>query len=159
MAYPRTQRSRAFKHVRRTSGNLILNNTAWTNLDTALDLVLSAQIGDVIEAAFSARWENEAFGVGIDVHSWVSGAAVTAWSSGVAPTGTGLGVRAWYGLGGVAYGVGGSVMNTLVAGDISAGTVTLRLRFRNAAAGNRTLYASADEPLQFSAKNLGPPAR
>lgn len=158
MTYPRFQLARAFKFFNRSSGSLTLNSTTWANLPTigtTWDVTLPAQIGDVIEVGVSGVWNNEnVIGI-LDVATIVSSSVVNYFST--AGSATGSGVESWVGDALLAYvRIGGSFWYTLVSGDISSGTVTLRLRYRTGSASDKTLFATADNPLQFRAKNLGP---
>jgi hypothetical protein len=155
MSYPRFQRSRDFKFRQRTSADIIANSTSWTNLDTALDITLSAETGDAIECGVSFQAENEASTFRLDVGTLVSSAIVNYFGGAVDP-GSNYGVSGWTAAGGVAASVSGSVMKTLVAGDLSAGTVTVRLRYRTDTAANKTIHAVTARPFQFWTKNLGP---
>lgn len=140
--------------VKRSSGDLTLNNTAWTNVDTGIDIVLTAVAGDVIEVAGSFAWDAGSPNVCLDVATIVSGSPVNY--VGATGGGSDLGIAGWIGIAAVSYASGASVMYTLVSGDISAGTVTLRLRYRTTSAANRILRSSTTIPLHWSAKNLGP---
>jgi hypothetical protein len=155
MAYPRYQAARAFKFSQRTAGSLTANSTSWANLDTGLDLTLAVQVGDVIECGVSFQTENEASTLRLDVGTLVSAAIVNYFGGAVDP-GSNYGVSGWTAPGGIAASVSGSVMKTIVAGDISAGAVTLRLRYRTDSAANKTVHGVAARPFQFWAKNLGP---
>lgn len=150
MTKPRFALARAFKFASRSSGNLTLNSTSFANVDTGLDLVLAAEVGDVIEVGVSVVMGAEAVIAMFDVYTIVSASPVTGFG------GTN-GVSGWY-VSALADNmhVGGSVMSTLVAGDISSGTVTLRLRYKTGTAANKTLLANTANPLHFWAKNLGP---
>jgi hypothetical protein len=159
MAYPRYQAARAFKFFTRTAGNLTLNSTAWADLPTIAatwDAVLAAQVGDVIECSVSAVWGGEVVYGSLDVVTMVSSAPVNAFGGSATSGSLGSGVGAWQGPPSVNDGSGGPVLRTMVGADLSAGTVTLRLRYRTSTATNKTLFASADNSFQFYAKNLGP---
>jgi len=147
-----------FDKGKRTAGNLVLNNTSWTNLDTGLDLVLQANVGDEVTVGLSGRWLNESLECYLDVVSLVSSSPVNAWSKDGAESGTGAGVGAW-GAGATtathASYVGGTISKTIVAGDLENGNVTLRFRFRTASASNRTLNGTSDIPLDVWAINFG----
>lgn len=158
-SYPRFQRARDFKFFTRTAGNLTLNSTAWADLPTigsTWDITLAAEAGDVIECGISAVWGAEAVYGSLDVVSMVSSSPVNAWGGSATSGSTGSGVGAWQGPTGINDGSGGPVMRTLVSGDISAGTVTVRLRYRTNTAANKTLFGSVDNGFQFYAKNRGP---
>ena len=47
------------------------------------------------------------------------------------------------------------VFYTVVSGDISAGTVTLRLRYRTTTAANKTLFAQSNVNFQWGVVNFG----
>ena len=144
-----------FATAKRTSGNITANSTSWANVDTGLDLVLTAASGDYIECGFSAFMANQAVNLGIDVASIVSASPVNYISGGGGASD--YGVQAWLaGDTGHATAVGGSILYLLVSGDISGGTVTLRLRYRTGTASNRTINATTAQPLHWWAKNIGP---
>lgn len=159
MAYPRHQASRAHKKFTRTAGDLTLNSGTWADLPTigtTFDIVLAAQTGDTIEATIAGRMGSEAFTASLDVVTIVAAAFVSSFAtqSTARPT---VGASPWRGLTGVESNVGGSMMFTLAAGDVSSGTVTLRVQYSEVAAGNKTLYAgTAVAPFHFTAINLGP---
>ena len=155
MAYPRYHAARAFKFIQRTSADFTANSTSWVNLDTGLDLTLAAQVGDVIECGVSFQAENEASTFRLDVGTLVAAAIVNYFGGAVDP-GSNYGVSGWTAAGGTAQSVCGSVMKALVSGDLSSGTVTLRLRYRTDSAANKTVHAVTARPFQFWAKNLGP---
>ena len=157
MAYPRYRAARAHKVFTRSTGDLTLNSTTWADLPTigtTWDAVLAAQTGDVIECGVSAFWNAEAVVGHLDVATIVSAAAVNYFAT--AGGASGYGVPNWAGIANAQSNAGGPYLYTLVAADISSGTVTLRLRYRTSAASNKTLYAQSILPLQFYAKNLGP---
>jgi hypothetical protein len=139
----------------RTSGSLTLNSTTWANVDTGLDLVLAAQIDDVIEYGLSA-WvsaANTAY-VALDVATIVAGSPVNYFAT--AGGAGGFGVQAWLGAAAADHSKAGSAPPyRVVAGDLDSGTVTLRLRYRTSAAANKTLSATTDQPLSVWAKNHG----
>ncbi len=146
------------KSARRTAGALTLNNTSWTTMPSITnDLVLNASAGDDIEVGFSGRWGAEAVIGMVDVHTLVSGSRVNSCASGAAVSNSDAGVMAWRGddnIGTELVAVGGVISYTLQAGDISAGTVTLRLVYRTGTASNKTLGATQGIPLFWSAKNI-----
>jgi hypothetical protein len=144
---------RDFDRVGLTSGGITVSSTTWVNLSTSLDLTLTAATGDICEVTISAMAEstsaNYCF---IDCATWVSGAGVNWFGSGEPTTGTGNGVPGWH-LPNVAEyeAISGSVAMALVSGDISGGTVTLRLRTR-VASGSRVIRAESTTPLIVYAK-------
>lgn len=144
-----------FAFASRTSGTITVNGTSWANLDTGLDLAITAATGDIIQVGISAAWNSEAVNAGLDVVSLVSAAPVNSLATGATPSDSNHGIAGWFGGSGVVATPGSSVMYTLQSGDISGGTVTLRLRVRTLTAANKTLNATAPLPLAWWAKNLG----
>lgn len=140
----------------RASTDIVLNSTAWADVDTALDLVLAAVAGDLIEVGASWITGFEATQAYYDVASIVSAAPVNYWSGG-GGTASSQGIQAWRADSGGSfyYPAGGSVIRAAAAGDISAGNITLRLRYRTQTATNKTLLANADNRLHWWAKNYG----
>lgn len=157
MAYPRFQRARDFKFFNRTAGDLTLNSTVWADLPTigtTWDATLAAQVGDVIEAGMTGVWNTDVVFSYLDAVTVVGGAVVNHFGTSAA---SGSGVESWRGNTSSQFDpIGGSIYYALVAGDISAGTVTVRPRFRTSAAINKVLYASSLNPLQWRVRNLGP---
>lgn len=147
--------SRDFKFARRTTGNVnIASTTTFSNVDIGLDLVLAAQIGDVIEYGISARWSNQAQEGYLDVVTIVSSSRVNYLSGITVGEATSLGAQGWMGDVSHRANVGGSILYTLVAGDLSEGTVRLRLVSKTS--GSKDLIAITTAPLHVWAKNLGP---
>jgi hypothetical protein len=146
-----------FKFAKRTSGSIVVSSTSWTNLDTGMDLVLAAATGDCIEVSVNGFWNQEAGQNGfLDVATIVSGSPVNYFV-----TGTGSpseGIPAWSAEPSRYTYIGAPWIYTLQAGDISSGTVTLRLRCQNPVGGTKTLFAISAIPFYFQAKNLGPMA-
>lgn len=156
MGYPRHQRSRDFKFFTRGAGNLTLNSTAWVvlpTIGTTFDITLVAQTGDVVECGVNGVWGAENVQGNLDAVSIVSAAVVSYWGGdGTSASGTG----AWSGYNSINAPIGGSVMRTLISGDVTAGSVTVRLLYRTSTAANKTLFANTGNSFQFWAKNLGP---
>lgn len=141
----------------RTAGDLTLNSTTWANVDTGLDLVIPAVVGDWIEVSVSGVFSTEVVNARLDAVSMVAGSPVNSWADDAAPDNTHNGVGAWAGFSGFACAVGGSIIRQVAAGDLSGGNVTLRLRYRTVTALNKTLFASAINPLSFMAHNRRQP--
>lgn len=139
----------------RTSGDITINNASWANLDTGLDIVLTAKTGDVVEVGVSGAVSNTAFGAQFDIVSVVSGSPVNNWSHDAAEVSTNYGVPGWYCPSGASQQLAGSLTKVLQAGDIAAGTVTVRVRYKQPSAGNRVVSANTDIPLIFWARNHG----
>lgn len=141
----------------RTTADLTLNNAAWTDVSTSLDMTIAAQVGDDIEYGISGILSAGGGGTNhhFDVATIVSAAPVNYFSNGTVTPAAG-GVSGWYAASASEALLSGSVMYTIVSGDLASGLVTLRLRHKQDAAGNRTLYSSASNPLFVWVKNLGP---
>jgi hypothetical protein len=151
-----------YAEYRRTAGNITLTGTTtWstlTTIGTAGDLTLNATAGDVIEgiAMFAVGGENVEL-----IFDWVtvvSGTVTNSFSlNAAAPAAfTNLDRNVYYKINGSTQAVPGSLFRTLTAGDISAGTVTVRLRYATGAATNRTLFAGTVSPFTIAARNHGP---
>lgn len=145
-----------FGTAKRTSGNITANSTTWAALDTGLDIVLTAAAGDFIEVGASFLVVSGSPSFGLDVATIVSAAVVTSLSG--AGGASDFGVSAWSERQGSGFwGKGGSIIGpALVSGDISGGTVTLRLMYRTNVASNKVIGANSNEPFHWYAKNLGP---
>jgi hypothetical protein len=147
-----------YAQAKRTSGNITLNSTGWANVDTGLDLTLNAASGDVVEVAISANIQNQAVEAYFDVVTVVAGSPVNSFGRDNSPANppTSYGIMGWLCGPSVAARLTGGFFRTLAAGDISAGTVTLRLRYATQTATNRTLDAGTANALHWWARNHGP---
>lgn len=134
--------------ARRTAGNVTTNSVTFTAFDTATDLTVSGvEVGDVLELGVNYRWNDEAEVGYADAATRVAGANVNFVS------GTTLGVGGWIGDISKRSECGGSLMYTLVSGDISSGSVTVRFHFRSNGGANKTIIAStANQPFTWYAK-------
>lgn len=136
--------------AQRTAGNVALNsNGAWTAIDTALDLTLTGlTAGQWVEVGIIGRWSTEGVAAGLDFFSMVSGSPVNAW------IGTS---RGGWGAPSAAQSISatGSVVKQLVSGDLSAGSLTLRLFGQTGSAAVKTLVATTTEALTVWARVLG----
>lgn len=155
MAYPRYRAARAHKVTSRTSGNIsAVASVTYVNVDTALDITLAAQVGDVLEVVLSALTTTAAgSGHGYNACSVVSGSAVNNYATGS------IGHAAWWCPANFSAGrnSAGSLFYTVVASDLSSGFVTTRLRYINdIASGTHTIFAGSLLALVFGVKNLGP---
>ena len=151
--------SNRYARAKSTAGVITANSTTWANVNTALDLTLNAATGDVIEFAISAGVGSQAVAMGFDVVSVVSAAAVNSFGmDAAAPANwaTFGGPSGWYSAGSAEQSVTGSIFRTLVAGDISSGTVLMRLRYATGTATNRSIFASSVNPIEVWARNHGP---
>lgn len=140
--------------VLRTSGNITANSTSWTNVDTGMDLTLTAASGDIVEVSISTTANSASVNIFLDCVTMVGGSPVNSLGlNAAAPTSTTQdGIGGWLGATGENSSIGSPVCYTLQGGDISTGTVTLRLRYRTSAATNKTLTASTDRPFHFNAR-------
>ncbi len=146
-----------FEYAHRTAGNVTTNSTTWANVDTGTDLVLSASTGDVLHVTLSAgAFGTEAVTLNLTAMSIVAGSPVNDFATATTPSNTTNGVSAWRAASGSPANFGGGIMYSVQAGDISGGTVTVRLRYRSASATNRVLTAS-DPALVFMCSNIGQP--
>jgi hypothetical protein len=149
-----------YARAKRTSGNITLGATVnvWSNVDTGMDLTLNASDGDVIEYAVSGLLGNQGVEAFFDVVTVVSGSPVNSFGFGTTPANppTSYGVVGWFHVASAQSGFIGSAFRTLVAGDISGGTVTLRLRHAPTANAARTLNAASSTPFEVWARNHGP---
>jgi hypothetical protein len=141
--------------ARRTTGNLNLDGTSWVDVDTALDLVLPAIPGDVIEVSASLAVASAAIFSFFDFVSVVAGTPVASWGHDIAPANTQSGIAGLYCPQLMEVSAGATVLRKLTVADIEGGTVRLRLRYRGHISGVRSVFASATTPLYVAAKNLG----
>lgn len=143
------------KRARRATARVI-NGTAWVDFDNTLDLVIPDVLaGHVIEVAAMGGYVNEARFSYLDAVTIVATAPVSSFGEQGAPpaNAAGGGVPGWAGNSGSYFpNITGGATLVLAAGDIAAGSVTLRLRCRTDAAGNKTTNAG----FLWWARNLGP---
>lgn len=161
MAYPRYILSRNLKKARRSSSNLTLNSTAWADVETTLDMTFyEVQVGDELVYGISGLVGAEATVLALDVVTLVAGTPLNSFSARgpvLAPFTGSEGVLAWRGATGVLTKVSGDAPPyTVVAGDLTANSVTLRLRYATSTATAKTLYANTIQPFDVWAINLGP---
>lgn len=145
----------AARSQRTTAGSIVANGTNWANLDTSLDLTLTAITGNFFLLLLNGLWSNEAYSGFLDVVTVVGGSPINSIADQATPSNSNQGIQSWRGILSVFSNIGGGVVYSVVAGDISSGTVTFRLRVRTSAANNKTLLAAAATPLIFSGVNLG----
>lgn len=147
----------AHKFATRTAGSLTLDQTAITDVGVS-DIALNAVAGDTIEYGIMGVVGSAATAkVGFDVYTIVAATPVNPFGAGLsASLASTQGVPGWFVTDtlNAEINVRGSAMYTVVSGDISGGTVTLRLRYAKANATARTFFATANVPLQVWAKNL-----
>lgn len=154
MPYPQFRRSRSHKFTIRSAGT-VTATTTWAAVDTGLDITLSAQTGDVLQAGVSTFWDNAATYGRLDCVLIPSGTVTSSFSGTYVAANATNGVNGWLGNTGTYTPIGASVMKTVVASDVVGGLTTCRLMLRSDTAG-KLLIAQASDPLQFWVKNLGP---
>lgn len=138
----------------RMSGTVTANSTSWADVDNALDLSLTGlAAGEWVEVGLSCQTGNEATQIFFDVATVVSAATVNHVSGNSA--GTSQGVQAWRGLNNVFGESAGSIIYQVQAGDLDAGSLTLRLRYRTSSATNKSIFAGSVTPLSFWGRALG----
>lgn len=147
-----------YAEVTRVAGDITLNSTSITAVQTSLDLTLTAATGDLIEYGISGISGSEAQVVNFDVYTMVSGSSVNPFGAGLSASGGSTqGVTGWL-WDNVSQNIQltGSITRTLVSGDIDSGTVIMRLFYVKSSVTARTLFAQTNLPLKVWAKNLGP---
>lgn len=132
---------------------LTLNSTSWANLENSLDIVLTAQTGDFIEVGASLFWSSENVDAFLDVVTIVGGVPVNSFGHDAPPPATGTGILGLAAA--VSVGRAGSVIRQQAAGDIDAGTVRLRWRYKTGTAANKGILAIPDVPMVVWARNHG----
>lgn len=147
-------------YANRTSGDIVLNSGVWANVDTGTDVQLSnVQAGQLVAVSVSLLTAASALtATFFDVVSVVANAPVNSWGLDAAPTVGSEGVQAWRcdsNSSGLNQHAGGLMVRRVVAGDLAAGVLKLRLRYRQPAANNVTLFNNNTRALQLAAINLG----
>ena len=145
--------------VSRTAGDIGVSATAWTDLNTGLDLEVPAVAGDWIAYHLSmfitptAGTDTAVFNVVARTSAGQQG----AWGAAESPTSSG--VAAWYAASGTGTDphIGGSVVRQVTADDIEDGVCLIRMRYRMVNPGSRTVRANADLPFQAYVVNHGQP--
>lgn len=138
-----------------TSTLLSSTSTSWTNINTALDLVFPAQVGDKIMLWLNGLSANENVGLYVDAVTIVGGSPVNSvgkYDNSAPPSARG--VPGWWPVANFNIALGAPITYTVVAGDLSGGTVTFRLRYASSAAATRSIIASTDYPFRFQGVNL-----
>lgn len=144
---------RDFDQKTRTAGNVSTSSTSFVDIDTALDIVLTAAAGDWLEIGVNGLWSNQGVFGRMEAFTWVSAAPVNGVS------GASNGVPGWLGVANGFTVVGAPILYTVQAGDVSSGTVTLRFRYKVDSASSKTLHAESAAPFRTWGRNLGvPPA-
>lgn len=138
----------------RTASDLTLNSTSVANLDTGLDITLSGVVtGNVVRVWASGVYGSQDVTANLYVATIVSGSPVNYFSSG---SSTPLPIAAWskelttedF------QPIAGVMEYVLQSGDISSGSVTLRLRYKTGTASNLTLFANSAAPFHWGAEAI-----
>jgi len=145
-----------------TDGDATLTGTTtWANVSatkaSVRDLVVAAQVNDLIEVGMHARLNTGIDVIWFDMHSIVSGSPVTSWATDAAATTGGPGLL--LGWTSTQSFVSTTAIHRVTSSDLSSGTCTLRLRWRNNgnSSGSTQLYASTSgASFYYYARNLGP---
>lgn len=148
---------------RRSAGSVTLTGTTnWsdlTTIGTSADLVLAADAGDVVEFVTSIFAFSEAVDLGFDAVTVVGGVVTNSFAlngAAVAAFSGNNGISSWWCPASRLQPFGSGAFYKLVSGDISSGTVTLRLRYAMGAATNRQILATTANPFHIWARNHGP---
>jgi len=131
-----------------------ITSTTWADLDTDTDLTLTGvTAGDVIQVGLSFAMSDSDPITFFDVVSLVSGSPQRSWGVDGAPADSQWGIA---GLASSANNLGRAAVATraCIAGDLSAGSLTLRVRTRLNSAGTSTLHQGGNVPFHFWARNL-----
>lgn len=145
-----------YDEVTVSGGDITMNQTAITGL-TGFDMTLTAATGDRVLYGISARLESVAVIEGFDVYTMLAGSRVNPFGSGLsASLGSTAGVGGWLTPGTAQLLLTGEVPRTLVSGDISSGTVILRLHYAGSAVTARKIFASSNQPAKVWATVLTP---
>jgi hypothetical protein len=144
----------------KTSGAPSTSSTSWGTVDAATDLVIDATAGDLlaVSLSFVGGITNASYRGFIDAHTWVSSAGVNSIGARTTAASTRLGIVPCIidSTSGLGQPRGGHQYYVVQAGDVSAGTVTLRLRWRSEnASGTANIFTAADYPLNFGVVNFG----
>jgi len=148
-----------YARFKRSAGDLTLNSTSWANLPTvgtSGDLTINATTGDVVEVSMCSLFGNEAVEGFLDFATIVGGVVTNCFGIDGAESASSSGIMSYRGLSSRYDPIGGNFFRTLVAGDISSGTVTVRVRYRTGTAANKLLLASTNNPLEYWIRNHGP---
>lgn len=136
----------------RTSGDVTLNSASVANLDTNLDITLSGVVaGDIVEVWASGAYGSQDVTNQMFCATIVGGSPVNYITSG---SSSAVPVMAW----GKELStedfppIAGGDEYVLQSGDISSGSVLLRLRYKTGTAANLTLFANSAAPFRWGAK-------
>lgn len=146
-----------YAFARRTGGDVTCSADAvWADVDTGIDLTITAASGDRVFFGISATCTGtEAVALNLTPMTIVSASPVNDCFSGTTPSDSTSGVPGWRFVGSQAGSISGGFIYALQAGDISGGTATFRLRYRTATSTNRVLRADTTLPLYWQVMNIG----
>ncbi|MEX2267243.1 MAG: hypothetical protein WEA75_01015 [Acidimicrobiia bacterium] len=136
----------------RTSGNITVNSTTWTNLDNNLDITLGGAAADRFRAELGIYISSEATSLYVDART-VTGS--NYFTPNTAETNVG-GFPGWTMGSGFQGARSGGPTYVTVSGDYAAGVCAVRLRTRTSGAVNKTVVATTDLSLLHYLYNLGP---
>lgn len=154
--------------------DLSLTATVWTDLNDSTgapwQVILAAKPGDLIQVNMQGLWSNLGAMIGqmdcctmtaLTAGSVISSLGGNCASANIATANYGVG--SWAGLASTYTPITGSIFYTVQPADVVAGITTmviLRLRFRLASAGTKTIYqgGSGVYQMEMMAKNLGVPS-
>ena len=144
-------------NVRFTGGNITMNNSGgFADLSTSLDLTIPAATGDILGINMAAILDAPS-GSGnwtaFDAVTRVSGADTNYVSNGTGTPDT-LGVPAWFRWE-IAETLSGEWLYEVQAGDVDAGNVVLRFKYKTGSAANRVFRASSGQAAAVFVKNYG----
>ncbi len=150
-----------YDRKRYTGGNIVVTTAAFADVNNGLDLTLSSvSIGDIVEVGISGLWSNEAEAGYLDIASVVSGSYVNSWAE-AAAEGLGIvnnansGLLGLLGQASLFSAFADSVPKKIVSGDLLNGSLLIRFIGKTAGAGDKTIFASATDPLIVYAINHG----
>lgn len=153
----RYQLAASHKTNRRTAGHISITSTVWVNVDTALDVVLAANIGDVLEAQPCLLVGNEPVVCFFDAVTVVGGSPVNSFASGAAVATNGPPYSQWRADTSIYTFLGPAMHYTVQATDLASGYVTTRLRAMASTGTGKFVYANGtDYRAEFTVTNLGP---
>lgn len=154
-------RGNVFSYHKRTTGDITVSSSSWSDVGTVPDLSVDAVAGDVLEAGFNFTGNNTGgYSIFFDVATIVSASPVNYLSGCTGAAGDEGFAAALPDGGGGGYArqdVNGQTLYTVVSGDLASGVVTVRPRYRmTPAASLAAIRANANQPFVYWVKNLGP---
>ena len=137
--------------------NIAITSTTWVVVESTLDATVNAAAGDVIEFGMSALIVASASTLFFDAVTFPGSVLTNALGSKAAFVNSGYQGPNWASLQNADICINSTILYTLVAGDISGGTVTVRLVAKLVDAGTKSIaVTSGFNPLIVYLKNLGP---